>query len=414
MKGVIDIVRTDNAVAVTADHFWAARQGVDALKISWDASEKKPLSNDAMWADLRDASARGKPVMGREEGDPDGRMASVAKGVDAVYELPFLVHATMGPINTTVHVRPDTCEIWLGTQAPTAVQSTAAKLSGLPPDKVILHNHLVGGGFGRRLVAYSVERAVAIAKQVPYPVRIIWTREQDIRHDLYRPVYYDLISAGLDQNGMPVAWTDRVTGGSVLGSYLPGGLPEGVLDSDAIEGAAQPHYALPSIRVDWIRRDPPVKVNWWLGVGISLHGFPRQFPGDRGRGCRQPRRPGPAQPHRRSGGCQHVRQPGQLRGADRGGMVFRLSAALYNGITFQDGTVDQSNFHDYRQMRTNKVPPFEVHWIESSEAPDGIGESGTVSAAPALGNGGAGAYAGGLAFTLPFGTIYSSNITPNK
>lgn len=447
VKGVVDVIKIDNAVAVTADHFWAARKGLEALKISWDEAEKKPFSNDAMWIDLKNASETGKPVLGRDEGDPDGKLKAAASRVDAVYELPFLAHATMEPINTTVHVRPDACEIWLGTQAPTSVQNTAAEVSGLPPEKVIVHNHLIGGGFGRRLVADSVHQAVAFAKQVPYPIKIIWTREQDIKHDLFRPAYYDRISAGLDANGLPVALTDRVTGGSVLGSYLPGGLPEGVLDSDAIEGAAQPPYAFPSIRVDWIRRDPPVKVNWWRGVGPThnvfvIESFMDELAHAAGKDPVEYRRAllkdnpralavlnlaaekagwGKALPERTGRGISlhdsfgsylatvveaTVTPAGQIRmtrivaavdcgmsvnpdsviAQIEGGMVFGLSAAMYNGIVFKDGEVQQNNFHDYRQIRINEVPPFEVHMIQSSEEPGGIGESGTVSAAPALGN----------------------------
>jgi isoquinoline 1-oxidoreductase beta subunit len=447
LPGVIDIIRIDNAVAVTANNYWAARKGLEALKISWDEGKRKAFSTDAMWADLKDASAKGKPVMGRDEGDPDGKMAAASKRVDAVYELPFLAHAAMEPINTTVHVRPDACEIWLGTQAPTAVQNTAAAVSGLPVDKVIVHNHVIGGGFGRRLVADSVEQAVAFAKQVPYPIKIIWTREQDIKHDLYRPAYYDRISAGLDADGYPVALTDRITGGSVLGSYLPEGLPEGVLDSDAIEGAALPPYALPSIRVDWIRRDPPVKVNWWRGVGPThnvfvIESFMDEMAHAAGKDPVEYRRAllkhnpralavlnlaaekagwGRPLPERTARGislhdsfgsflatvveasvtsagqitlrrvvaavdCGMNVNPDTIKAQIEGGMVFGLSAALYNGVTFENGEVQQNNFHDYRQIRINEVPPFEVHIIPSKEEPGGIGESGTVSAAPALGN----------------------------
>jgi isoquinoline 1-oxidoreductase beta subunit len=447
IKGVVDIIKIDNAVAVTADHFWAARQGLAALKIQWDYGAKASLSSDSIWAELKKASETGKPVMGRSEGDADGKLASAAKRVDAVYELPLLAHATMEPINTTVHVRPDACEIWLGTQAPTAVQQVAAEVSGLPPEKVIVHNHLIGGGFGRRLVADSVQQAVEFAKQVNYPIKIIWTREQDLQHDLFRPAYYDRISAGLDANGMPVAWTDRITGGSVLGSYLPTGLPEGVLDSDAIEGAAQPPYALPSIRVDWVRQDPPIKVNWWRGVGPThnvfvVESFMDELAHASGKDPLEYRRAllkdnpralavlnlaaekagwGSPLPERTGRGislhdsfgsylatvvetsvtpagqiklkrivaavdCGFNVLPDTIKAQIEGGMVFGLSAAMYNGITFKGGQVEQSNFHDYRQMRINEVPPFEVHIIPSTEGPGGIGESGTVSAAPALGN----------------------------
>jgi isoquinoline 1-oxidoreductase beta subunit len=353
----------------------------------------------------------------------------------------------MEPMNTVIHVHDGECEIWVGTQAPTAVQRTAAKAAGLPLEKVVVHNYLIGGGFGRRLVADAIEQAVGIAKQVAYPVKIIWTREQDIKYDLFRPMYYDRIAAGLDGDGNPIVFTDRVTGASVLGDYLPQGLPQGVLDSDAIEGAAETPYDFPALRVDWIRKNPPVKVNWWRGVGPTHNVFvvesfmdelahatgndpiayrrrllgknPRALAAlnlaaeKAGWGGPLPPRTGRGvslhdafgsylgvviEAEVTAGGEVSLRRivaamdcglninPDSVKAQIEGGLVFGLSAALYNGITFSNGSVDQNNFNDYRQMRINEVPPLEVHVIRSSENPGGIGETGTVSAAPALGN----------------------------
>jgi isoquinoline 1-oxidoreductase beta subunit len=447
VPGVVDVVKIDNAVAVIGDHFWAAQKGVEALDISWNAGPKTTLSSAGMLDDLKQAAQSGKPVMGRAVGDADAAMAKAAKRVEATYQLPFLAHATMEPINTVVHVRPGECEIWVGTQAPTAVQSTAAQVAGIPVEKVAVHNYLIGGGFGRRLVADSIVQAVGIAKQVPYPVKIIWTREQDIKHDLFRPMYLDHIAAGLDADGRPIVFTDRVTGGSVLGNYLAEGLPEGVLDSDAVEGAAETPYDFPVLRVDWIRRDPPVKVNWWRGVGPTHNVFvvesfidelahaagkdpldyrrmlldknPRALAvlnlaaEKSGWGNPLPERTGRGVSLHDSFGsylavvietavtpagevklrritaamdCGIAINPNSVKAQVEGGLVFGLSAALYNGITFSGGKVDQNNFNDYRQMRINEVPPLEVHLVQSQESPGGLGETGTVSAAPALGN----------------------------
>ncbi|SER54314.1 isoquinoline 1-oxidoreductase, beta subunit [Faunimonas pinastri] len=447
VPGVVDVVKLDNAVAVIGDHFWAARQGLAALDINWDNGSKENVSTQRIVEDLKTASEVGKPVMGRTVGDVAAGFRNAAKTVEAVYQLPFLAHATMEPINTTVHVRPDACEIWVGTQAPTAVQKAAADLTGLPVEKVIVNNYMIGGGFGRRLIADSIVQAVNIAKQVSYPVKVIWTREQDIKHDLFRPAYYDHIKAGLGADGMPTVFTDRVTGGSVLGSYLPKGLPEGVLDTDAIEGAAETPYDFPATQVDWVRKDPPIKVNWWRGVGPTHNVFvvesfidemaqaagkdpveyrrallgknPRALAvlnlaaEKAGWGEKLPDRTGRGISLHDSFGsylavvletsvspagevklrritaavdCGININPNSVKAQVEGGFVFGLSAALYNGITLANGQVEQNNFNDYRQIRINEIPPFEVHIVASGENPGGLGESGTVSAAPSLGN----------------------------
>jgi isoquinoline 1-oxidoreductase beta subunit len=447
VPGVVDVLRIENAVAVVGDHFWAAKKGLEQIDCRWNFGGHEVVSTERIFDDLKHASDNGKPVMGRKVGDADKAMGDADSKLDAVYELPFLAHATMEPMNTTVHVRADVCEIWVGSQAPTAAQGAAAKVLGVPPEKVILHNHMIGGGFGRRLVAESVTQAVQFARQVPYPLKVIQTREQDIQHDLFRPAYYDRIAAGLDPNGLPLVLTDRITGGSVLGSYLSEGLPDGTLDSDAIEGAAETPYSIPTVRVDWVRKDPPVKVNWWRGVGPAHNVFvvesfidecahsvgrdPVEYrramlnhnPRSRrvveiaakkaGWGSPLPPRTGRGislhdsfgshlalvcEVHVTPAGVVELRRlvaavdPGQavnpnsIQAQIEGGVVFGLSAAMFNEITLAGGRVEQSNFNDYRQIRINEVPPFEVHIVQSHEEPGGIGEAGTVSAAPALAN----------------------------
>src|SRR2546422_462663 len=254
IKGVQQVVRLDDAVAVVADHMWAAKQGLAALDIRWDEGPNAKLSTADIVQQL--AAASEKPgVVARNEGDASKALAGAVRKVEAVYEVPFLAHATMEPVNCTVHVRPDGCDIWVGTQVPTFTQTAAAKLTGLPRDKVRVHNHLLGGGFGRRLEVDFVIRAVQIARQVASPVKVVWTREEDIQHDMYRPYYYDRIAAGLDEHGMPIAWTHRIAGSSIMDRVINQLFPKTLrvmraaglhqlvamvkgLDVDAVEGAA--------------------------------------------------------------------------------------------------------------------------------------------------------------------------------
>src|ERR1700686_1830114 len=198
IPGVIDVLRIDDAVAVVGEYYWAARAGVEALDIDWELGPNAKLTTASIRAEAAKAADEGTPIKALERGDVETRLQNATKRVTAEYELPFLAHATMEPINTTVHVRPEGCDIWVGIQTPVVAQKHAARITGLPVDKVTLHNHLIGGGFGRRLQADTIEQAVRFAKQVPYPLKIIWTREQDIRHDRFRPCYLDRIAAGLE------------------------------------------------------------------------------------------------------------------------------------------------------------------------------------------------------------------------
>jgi isoquinoline 1-oxidoreductase beta subunit len=447
LQGVRDVLRLEDAVAVVADTYWTAKTGLDALLIEWDHGPNAAVSSETMRSAQAQASSSGKPIGGLLLGDVEGAFTAASKRVEAVYELPFLAHATMEPINTTVHVHPDGCDIWVGTQTPVVAQTHAARILGLEKDKVRIHNHLIGGGFGRRLQADTIEQAVAFARQVDYPIKFIWTREQDIQHDRFRPSYYDHIAAGLGSDGLPVAWTHRVTSGTVRQYFNEGGWPQGTLDKDAVDGAWDTPYDLPAIRVDWVRHDPPVKLNWWRGVGPTHNTFVVESFMDElahearrdpvayrrallgkelrslavldlaatkaGWGTPLPPRSGRGVSLHKNfdtraalvvevvvdeDGSIRLRRivaavdcgiqinPDTIRAQIQGGVIFGLSAALYNGITFARGRVQQSNFNDYRQMRINEIPPFDVHLITSEASPGGLGEVGTVSAAPALAN----------------------------
>jgi isoquinoline 1-oxidoreductase beta subunit len=268
VKGVRQIVRLDDAVAVVADHMGAAKKGLAALKIEWDDGPHAKLTTEEVAAELEKATLSAGAVA-QAAGDVEAAMASAATKVESIYQVPFLAHATMEPMNCTVHVRKDSCELWIGSQALARVQATAAKAAGLPLDKVTVHNHLIGGGFGRRLEADGALRAVEIAKQVDGPVKVVWTREEDIQHDMYRPYWFDRISAGLDEKGMPVAWHHRYAGSSVIARWLPPGFKNG-LDPDSTEGAVDLAYALPNMHVEYVRLEPPgIPTAFWRSVGPS-------------------------------------------------------------------------------------------------------------------------------------------------
>ena len=261
VKGVRQVVRLDNAVAVVGDHMWAAKQGLGALDIQWNEGPNARLSTADIVQQLEVASQR-PGVLARKEGDVARAMAGATTTVQAVYQLPFLAHATMEPINCTVHVRNDRCDVWVGTQVVSRAQAVAAEVAGLPLEKVQVHNHLLGGGFGRRLEVDFIAQAVEIGKHVDGPVKVVWTREEDIQHDVYRPFYYDRLAAGLDERGMPIAWSHRVTGSSIVARWVPGFFKNG-LDPDAVEGAAEPPYTLPNLLVEYVRQEPAGIVDTW-------------------------------------------------------------------------------------------------------------------------------------------------------
>ncbi|MDB5563668.1 MAG: Aldehyde dehydrogenase, partial [Tardiphaga sp.] len=446
VKGVIKIVKLDNAVAVIADHMGAAKKGLEALVIKWDEGASAKFSSADMVQQLKDASTR-DGVVAVKQGDAAKAIAAATTKLDAVYQMPFLAHAAMEPMNCTVHVRKDGCEVWVGTQVVSRAQATAAAVTGLPLEKVKVHNHLLGGGFGRRLDVDGVTQAVQIAKQVDYPVKVIWTREEDIQHDIYRPYYYDTLSAGLDDKGKPVAFSHRVAGSSILARWAPPFFKDG-LDSDAVEAGSGP-YNFDNLLVDYVRHEPPagLTTGWWRGVGTTHNafmvegfvdelaatakqdpvayrralldksprakavldlvadkaGWDKPLPAGKGRGVSVVFGFGSyiAQVAEVSVGkdgqvkvervvcavdCGQMINPDTIKAQMEGGILFGLTAALYGEITLKDGRVEQGNFDSYQAMRINEVPTIEVHLIDSHEEPGGIGEPGTATIAPAVVN----------------------------
>ena len=444
VPGVLKVVRLDNAVAVIGEHFWAAKQGLDALDIQWDRGANAGLDTDALWRALDERSRHGQPVTGRKVGEPSGQ----GKRIEAVYQLPLLAHAPMEPLNATVHVTPDKCSVWMGSQVPNRVVATAARLTGLPQDKIEFTNHYRGGGFGRRLEIDVVEQAVNVAKQVDYPVKLVWTREEDVRHDIPRPMYFDRIAATVGEDGLPTYWHHRTTGPSVLKRWMPKAFNG--MDSDLVECAAEPPYELPNLLSEWVPFEMPqgLVIGWWRGVGPThnlyvvesfvdelahaagkdplayrrslLKNNPRSLavlnlaaekigwgqgtlPPRVGRGialgepfgsrvCTIVETEVSAQGEvklRRvviALDCGTAVNPSSVEAQAQGGVIFGLSAALYSGLHIKDGGIVESNFNDYRNIRINEIPAVEVYRIESHGPPGGLGEVGTAIAAPALNN----------------------------
>ncbi len=446
VAGVTQVVRLDDAVAIVAIHTWAAKQGLAAANPQWDPGPNAKLSTADVVKQL--AAAMEKPgAVARREGDAAATIGKAAQKVEAIYEQPFLAHAVLEPMNCTVQVRKDGCDVWVGTQIPGVSQAVVAKVTGLKPEQVRLHNHLLGGGFGRRLEFDGTLRAAQIAQQVEGPVQVIWTREEDIQHDMYRPYYYDRISAGLDAQGKPVAWSHRIAGSSIIARFFPAFLKNGV-DHDAVEVAADPAYAVGDIHVEWIAQEPPgIPTAWWRGVGVTRGTFvlesfidelaanakqdplayrlalleksPRskavlQLAADKA-GWGKPLPPGQGRGLALCTGfgsfiaqvvevsvdkdgtvkltravcavdCGHMVNPDTVRAQMESGIIFGLSAVLYGEITLKEGRVEQTNFGDYRVLRISESPQIDVHLIKSAEAPGGIGEPGTSCVMPALTN----------------------------
>jgi CO/xanthine dehydrogenase Mo-binding subunit len=447
VPGVRQIVRLDDAVAVVADHMWAAKQGLAALDIRWDDGPNAKLSTPDIVRGLAAASETAG-VTARKDGDPESAFAGAAKKVEAFYESPFLAHVTMEPMNCTVHVRKDSCEVWTGSQVLSRARTTAAEVTGLPLEKVVVHNHLLGGGFGRRLEHDYVTQAVRIAKQVDAPVKVVWTREEDVQHDVYRPYYYDRMTVGLDPRGKPVAWTHRIVGPAIIARYLPGAFKDGK-DIDAIDGAVQLLYDIPALQIEHVRHEEPVlNTGFWRGVGVTHNNFvvesfidelaaasaqdpvafrramlgksPRALavldlaakegrwgkplPRGRGRGVAllysdwgtylaqvaevEVTASGDVRVHRIvcAVDCGRIVNPDIVRAQIESGVVYGISGALWGEVTLKNGRVEQSNFHNYRVLRMNEAPPIEVHLVRNGEAPGGIGEPGTAVTAAALNN----------------------------
>ncbi len=444
VRGVKHVVQVSNGIAVVADGFWTALQGRRALRVTWDEGPTAQVSS-TMIAREYEAAAKQPGQVARNDGDAEKVLAAGGRVHEAVYQVPFLEHACMEPMNATAHVMPDACVVWAPTQNPGGTQATAVRLTGLPPAKVTVHTTLLGGGFGRRGEQDFIVDAVETSKAVGAPVKVMWTREDDITHGFYRPATYNLFRAALDANGVPAAWFTRVVGPGIL--IQKGRAQAGTVDATAMAAMSDMPYDVPNRRIEWANKDFGIPVGFWRSVGSSQNGFivesfidelahlagkdpyeyrrallgkaPRHkavlelaatranwgapLPPGRGRGIAVVFSYGSyaatvAEVSVAPDGAVNVHRlvaaidaglavnPESVKAQMEGGAVYALTATFYGRITIDRGRVQQSNFHDYPMFRINETPVVEVHILDSGEAPGGLGEPGVPTVAPAVCN----------------------------
>jgi isoquinoline 1-oxidoreductase beta subunit len=447
MAGVGKIVRMPDAVAVIADSWWRAKRAVETLRIDWDACGNSGLSSAAIGDFVRAGLDVTPAQVGRCDGDVDAGLARAAQRVTAEYTVPFLAHATMEPQTCTAHVKPDGVEIWVPTQDAMTALVTAADAAGVSNDRVTVHAMLLGGGFGRRgTIQEYVRQAVVIAKEVEQPVKLLWTREEDVGHDLYRPCGMARLIAGLDADGMPLAWKIRIAGPSFVASITPN-VARNVVDQSFVSGlTGEMPYAVPNYLVDYIVRPTPVPLGVWRGInytenafykecfidemahaaGIDPYLYRRRLLRDSPRNLAvldaaakaaewgSPPAPGVSRGialneacgsyvaqvvelsviggrirvHRVVAAidCGHVVNPLSIEMQIQGAIVYALTAALYGEITIKDGAAEQSNFDTYRMLRMADVPKVETVMVPSGGFWGGVGEPPVPPLAPALCN----------------------------
>jgi len=443
IPGVRQVITIPSGVAVLADGFWAAKKGRDALEIKWDGGAHANLSSDEISKMLAEGAAKGGAVA-RSEGDA---AAPAARRLEAVYEAPYLAHACMEPMNATVWVKPGEIEVWAGTQSQGPSQGILGQVAGVAPGKVKVNTMYLGGGFGRRFAPDFTIDATLLSKLSGKPVKLVYTREDDMHAYFYRPASVTRFSGGLDAGGKAVSFSASVASPSIMEASGFMKIPASGVDDMAVEGIKDCPYDFPNLRVEYARREPGVQVWFWRSVGHSQNLFfiesfvdemaaaagadPYEF--RRSLLGKQPRYKGvlelaaqkagwgaaaPAGVHRgiavaQSFGsyvaevaevsvgkdgrpkvhrvvaavdCGMTVNPEIVKRQIESAIVYGLSAALYGRISFKDGQVEQSNFHDYPMLRIDEMPRVEVHIAASSEAPGGIGEPGLPPLAPALAN----------------------------
>ena len=446
IRGVKQVLQISSGVAVIADNTWSAMEGRRALEIEWDEGPNAAVSSESIHK-LYVENAEKAGAIARRDGDVETALAGASKKLEAVYEVPFLAHATMEPMNCVADVRADGCDISAPTQFQTFNQNTGAKITGLKPEQVRIHTTYLGGGFGRRAEQDFVAEAVEISKAISAPVQVIWSREDDMQHDFYRPATYTKLTGGLDPHGWPVAWKCRVVGPSIMSRFFPGSVKAG-LDNSSVEGIVESKYAIPNFLCDYVLTETGVPVGFWRSVGNSQNGYITEcFIEELARASgkdsfefrrklleKAPRHRGVLELAAEKGGWGKPLPAGQTRGiavvesfgsfvaevaevsfnknsgdikvhrvvcaVDCGrhvnpdtvaaqmesGIVYGLTAALKGQITIAKGRVEQGNFNDYEMLRMNEMPTVEVHIVPSNEAPGGCGEPATPPIAPAVCN----------------------------
>lgn len=449
IPGVRHVMQIDRGIAVVADGYWPAKLGREALEIVWDDGPLAGLDSQTQREQYAELAKRPGAVA-KKEGDAATALGGAAKKLQAVYELPYLAHAMMEPLNCVADVRPDRCEVWTGTQFQTGDRDAAAKVTGLKPEQIKVHTTLLGGGFGRRAVPdnHFVKEAVQISKGLKTAVKVIWSREDDIRGGYYRPRAYHSLSAGLDAAGNPIVWQHRIVCQSfMVGTPFEDVMVKNGVDETAVEGASDLPYDIPNLLVDWQNAPGGVPTLWWRSVGHSHTAFvvesfldelahaagkdPYEFrrallgkhprhkralelaaekagwgkplPEGRGRGLAvhesfgsfvaqvaevSVSKEGKVRIHRVvcAIDCGPVVNPDTISAQMEGGIVFGLTAALYGEITFEKGRVKQRNFHDYPMLRMNETPEVETHIVPSTEKMGGVGETAVPPIAPAVAN----------------------------
>jgi len=443
IAGVHQVVTISTGVAVVADHFWAAKLGRDALNIEWDEGPDAELDSSTITRRFADIIDDG--TIGRDDGNANKTIATASKTIDAVYEVPYLAHACMEPMNCTAHVRDDGCDIWVPTQGQTNTHNTGMKLTGLPAEQVRVHTTFLGGGFGRRSEQDFVTDAIETSKAVGAPVKVMWTREDDIQHDYYRPATYNRLTAAVDDSGMPIAWRHRIAGPSIIARDAKGREDSGK-DFSTTEGALHLPYAIPNILVSYARVNTAVPVGFWRSVASSQNAFitecfldevaaaggkdpyhlrhellreqPRYrgvldlaaskagwdtpLPADRFRGIAVAAsfasfaaqvaeisiERGRVRVHRVvcAIDCGMIVNPDTIASQMESGIIYGLTAALKGEISIAQGRAQQSNFNDYPLLTLEECPEIEVHIMPSTADPGGVGEPGTPPIAPAVAN----------------------------
>ena len=441
IPGVKDVVQISRGVAVVGDSTWTALKGREALKITWDEGPNAAVNSDAIHKMLVEMS--GKEGAVAEDTGSHEALASLPHKVEAVYEVPFLAHATMEPMNCVADVKPDGCEIWTGTQSAQSAQNETAETLGLPEEKVKVNVMFLGGGFGRRSTQDFVAEAVEISKAVKAPVRLLWTREDDMQHDLYRPVSRHVLKGGVDAGGKLMVWSHRVVAPSIRNQHSS---EQKVMDKSALECAIEMPYSIPNAHVEYVMANTAIPITWWRSVYASqnvfavesfidelaiaakkdplqfrLHmmdeaprmarvletaaskaGWGKKLPKGRGMGIACARSFGSyvaevADVTVSEGGvkinkvvaavdCGIAVAPNTLTYNVEGAIVYGLTAALKSRITIDKGQVQQGSFDDYPLLSMDEMPEVEVHLVESGEALGGIGEPGLPPIAPAVCN----------------------------
>jgi isoquinoline 1-oxidoreductase subunit beta len=447
MNGVRGIVRMPNAIAVVANSWWRAKRAADAVKVTWDERGHGALSDAAIADIVRPGLTAAPAQMGRTEGDAMAALSGAARRIEAEYQVPFLAHATMEPQTCTAQVRPDGVEVWAPTQDPATALATAAIAAGVPNDKVTVHRMMLGGGFGRRApIQEFVHQAVVIAKAFKEPVKLVWTREQDVTHDQYRPCGMAHLAAGLDTDGMPVAWTIRLAGPSFVASLVPAFGPN-IGDRTFVSGLAEEMpYDVPNYLVDYVIRSTPVPLGVWRAINYTQNAFYKECFVDemahaagidpylyrRKLLAKNPKNLAVLDAAAKQAGWETPPPPGIFRGIaimtacgshcaqvvevavtggrlrvhrvvsaldmgyavnplsiemqTQGAVVFALTAALYGEITIKNGGAEQDNFDSYRMIHVADAPKVETVIVPSGGFWGGVGEPPVPPLAPALYN----------------------------